>query len=94
VPALRKVRCAVLAINGEKDLQVDPKQNLPPIEKALQEGGNPDFTVKELPGLNHLFQHCQTGAPSEYGKIDETFSPEALELIGNWIVDRTTKPGG
>jgi pimeloyl-ACP methyl ester carboxylesterase len=94
VPALRKVRCPVLAINGEKDLQVDPKQNLPAIEKALQDGGNADSTIKELPGLNHLFQHCQTGAPSEYGKIDETFSPEALEIVGNWIVARTTKPGG
>jgi fermentation-respiration switch protein FrsA (DUF1100 family) len=93
VPALRKVRCPVLAINGEKDLQVDPKQNLPSIEKALQEGGNADYTVKELAGLNHLFQHCQTGSPTEYGKIDETFSREVLELIGNWIVERTTKPG-
>jgi pimeloyl-ACP methyl ester carboxylesterase len=89
-PALRKLRCPVLAINGEKDLQVDPKQNLPPIEKALQEGGNPDSTVKELAGLNHLFQHCQTGSPAEYGKIEETFSPEALQLIGDWIVERTS----
>ncbi len=90
VPALSKVRCPVLAINGEKDLQVDPKQNLPPIEKALKEAGNADITIKEFPGLNHLFQHCQTGSPSEYGKIDETMSPEVLELIGNWIVERTT----
>jgi fermentation-respiration switch protein FrsA (DUF1100 family) len=89
VPALRKLRCQVLAINGEKDLQVDPKQNLPAIEKALREGGNADFMVQELPGLNHLFQHCQTGSPAEYGKIEETFSPAALELVGDWIVART-----
>jgi uncharacterized protein len=88
MPALAKVRCPVLAINGEKDLQVDPKQNLPPIERALRDGGNTDRTVKELPGLNHLFQHCSTGSPAEYGKIEETFSPEALELIGNWLVER------
>jgi uncharacterized protein len=84
-PALRKVRCPVLAINGEKDLQVDPKQNLPPIEAALKEGANSDYTLKELPGLNHLFQHCQTGSPSEYATIDETFAPEALELVAGWI---------
>lgn len=90
VPALRNVRCPVLAINGEKDLQVDPKQNLPPIEKALKEAGNANYTIKEFPGLNHLFQHCQTGSPSEYGKIEETMSPEVLELVGNWIVERTS----
>ena len=65
-PVLEKVKCPVLAINGEKDLQVDPKQNLPPIEAALKAGGNADFTLKELPGLNHLFQACKTGAISEY----------------------------
>ena len=87
--ALRKVHCPVLAICGEKDLQVDPKQNLPPIAAALEQAGNRDVTILELPGLNHLFQHCQTGSPVEYGKIDETFSPEALELIADWIVKRT-----
>src|SRR5262249_4567618 len=90
-PALRKVRCPVLALIGEKDLQVDPRQNLEPIEMALKEGGNRDYTAKELQGLNHLFQHCQTGSPAEYGKIDETFSPEALKLVGDWIVERTSK---
>ncbi len=89
-PALGKVHCPVLALIGEKDLQVPPKENLPEIEKALKTGGNKDFTVKELPGLNHLFQSCKTGAISEYGQIEETFAPSALELIGDWIVKRTT----
>jgi hypothetical protein len=88
VPVLKKVRCPVLAINGQMDLQVDPKQNLPPIEAALKSGGNSDFTVKELPGLNHLFQHSATGSPTEYGKIDETIAPEALELVADWIARR------
>ncbi|MGD9721842.1 MAG: alpha/beta hydrolase family protein [Pirellulales bacterium] len=87
-PALRKVRCPVLVLNGEKDLQVDPKQNLPPIAAALKESGNRDVTIRELPGLNHLFQHCRTGSPVEYGKIDETLAPEVLELVGDWIVAR------
>lgn len=84
--------CPALIINGEKDLQVDPRQNLPAIEAALKAAAHKDYTIQELSGLNHLFQTCQTGAPSEYGKIDETFSPAALELIGNWIVQRTSPP--
>ena len=82
------MKCPVLAINGEKDLQVPPKENLEAIDKALKDGGNKDVTIKELPGLNHLFQPCKSGLPSEYGKIETTFAPEALELIGDWIRKR------
>ena len=87
--ALRSVRCGVLVLNGEHDLQVDPEQNLPPIEAALKAGGNRDFTVRELAGLNHLFQHSKTGSPAEYRKIEETFALEALAIIGDWIAERT-----
>ena len=83
--ALGKVRCPVLAINGEKDLQVPPAENLKEIEKALREGGNKDITIKTLPGLNHLFQSSKTGSPSEYGSIEETMSPSALQVMGDWI---------
>jgi fermentation-respiration switch protein FrsA (DUF1100 family) len=83
---LRKVKCPVLAINGEKDLQVPPGQNLPPIRAALRQGGNRDFEVDELPGLNHLFQTAKTGALSEYAEIEETISPMALEKISAWIL--------
>lgn len=88
-PNLMKVKCPVLAINGEKDLQVPPEENLYAIEEALREGDNKDYTVKELPGLNHLFQTAETGSPSEYAKIEETISPAALEIIGNWILEYT-----
>jgi uncharacterized protein len=88
-PTLRKVRCPVLALNGEKDLQVPPKQNLPGIEAAVKAGGNSDVTVKELPSLNHLFQNSKTGSPSEYVNIEETFSPDALKIIGDWIAEKT-----
>jgi pimeloyl-ACP methyl ester carboxylesterase len=86
-PTLAKVRCPVLAINGAKDLQVIPSQNLPEIEKALKAGGNERVTIRELPGLNHLFQACETGSPAEYAKIEETINPAALEAIGDWIVE-------
>src|SRR5207245_11752391 len=69
VPTLQKTLCPVLALNGEKDLQVPPKQNLAKIEKALQDGGNKDFQTIELPGLNHLLQHAPSGLPNEYSAI-------------------------
>ena len=86
--ALRKVRCPVLALNGEKDLQVPPKLNLPAIRQALEEGGNKHFETAELPGLNHLFQTARTGAPSKYAEIEETMSPVALEKMAGWILNQ------
>jgi uncharacterized protein len=90
-PYLKKVSCPLLAIGGEKDLQVPVKENLPAIESALKNGKCKNYTVKELPGLNHLFQHCTSGSPSEYAAISETFSPEALKLIGDWILTVANK---
>ncbi|MEN6576206.1 MAG: alpha/beta fold hydrolase [Phycisphaerales bacterium] len=82
---LRKVKCPVLAINGELDTQVLAKENLSAIEQALRKAGNTRFTVKELPGLNHLFQTAKTGAGDEYAQIEETMSPLASETIASWI---------
>jgi fermentation-respiration switch protein FrsA (DUF1100 family) len=87
-PALEKVSCPVLAINGEKDLQVPPKENLEAIKAALEKGGNTNVTTMELPGLNHLFQEAETGAPSEYAEIEQTFSPKALEVVLGWIKEQ------
>ncbi|PHR46203.1 MAG: alpha/beta hydrolase [Fluviicola sp.] len=84
-PTLEKVKCPVLAINGEKDLQVPPKENLQAIEKALNKGGNNKVTTKELAKLNHLFQESETGSPDEYASIEQTFSPIALEVVLEWI---------
>jgi fermentation-respiration switch protein FrsA (DUF1100 family) len=84
--ALRKVACPVLAIDGSLDLQVPPAQNLPASRMALEEGGNKHFEIDELPGLNHLFQTAKTGAVSEYGEIEETISPLALDKMGSWIL--------
>jgi len=86
--ALRNVKCPILAINGEKDLQVPFKENLETIKKELKERGNKNYKVRELPNLNHLFQTTQTGAISEYSNIEETISPVALKLIGDWILEQ------
>ncbi|MCK9641174.1 MAG: alpha/beta fold hydrolase [Prolixibacteraceae bacterium] len=87
--ALEKVKCPVLAVNGDKDLQVPSKVNLPAIEKALKKGGNRQVTTIEFPGLNHLFQECKTGSPTEYAEIDQTFSPVALDAVTKWILLKT-----
>jgi pimeloyl-ACP methyl ester carboxylesterase len=80
------VRCPVLAINGEKDLQVLAELNLPAIREALEAGGNPHFEVCRMQGLNHLFQETQgPGLAAEYSQIEQTFSPEALQVIGDWL---------
>jgi len=86
LPALQKTVCPVLALNGEKDLQVPSKENLSKIQKALQDAGNQDFLTTELPGLNHLFQHSPTGLPAEYGGIEETMAPEALNAVSDWVL--------
>lgn len=88
-PALEKVKCPVLALNGEKDLQVPPKENLEAIKKALTKGGNKNVTIKEIPNLNHLFQECKSGSPEEYSKIEQTFSPIAMNEILQWIKVQT-----
>ncbi len=86
--ALRQVSVPVLAINGGLDLQVPPSQNLPEIAIALGEAGNTDITIREFPGLNHLFQTAGSGSPSEYALIEETMSPVVLETIRDWILER------
>jgi fermentation-respiration switch protein FrsA (DUF1100 family) len=84
--ALAKVSCPVLALNGSKDVQVSPSQNLPAIRKALEAGGNKHFEIAELLGLNHLFQTTKTGSPNEYAQIEETIAPVALDKIASWIL--------
>jgi pimeloyl-ACP methyl ester carboxylesterase len=88
-PNLMKVRCPVLAINGEKDVQVACYENLKAIEAALQEGGNQDVTTVAFPELNHLFQKCDSGALAEYGTIQETINPKVLTTISDWIVKKS-----
>lgn len=82
---LAKVKCAVLAINGEKDTQVDAKANLNKIKAVLTRNHNRHFEVVAIPGLNHLLQTAQTGDVSEYEKISETMSPTAMKIISDWI---------
>ncbi len=84
-PALTKLSCPVLALNGARDLQVEPEENIEAIRKALEAGGNTQLTTKIFPRLNHLFQECKTGSINEYGVIEQTLSPDVLQEISQWI---------
>ena len=86
-PALTKLKRPVLAFNSEKNPSIPPKQNLDAIEVALKAGGNENYTIKELPGLNQLFQTVHPGVPQS--EIEETISPVVLKLIGDWILEQT-----
>lgn len=88
---LRRLRIPVLALNGTLDLNVPPDINLPPIERALREAGNPASRVHELPGLNHLFQPAMTGHGREYVMIETTFDPSALDILVDWVVEQAAR---
>ncbi len=84
-PTLEKVKCPVLALEGTKDMQVVPNQNVHAMKAALARGGNHDSEVVLLPGLNYMFQTAKTGLGWEYARIQETISPVVLNKIGDWI---------
>jgi fermentation-respiration switch protein FrsA (DUF1100 family) len=90
MPSLQNTKCPVLALYGQKDLQVPPKPNLPLLQKALSDADNTQADIRQFADLNHLFQHSYAGSPAEYGAIEETFAPEALQTIGEWLQARTS----
>jgi pimeloyl-ACP methyl ester carboxylesterase len=85
VPALEKIKCPVLVLNGSKDIQVLPASNLNSMKEALKKAGNKKVEIKEIPQLNHLFQTCNTCTLQEYSLLTETFSPVALQIISEWL---------
>lgn len=84
-PYLRQLSCKVLALNGSRDIQVLPEENLAGIKKSLAAGKSKTFDVVELPGLNHLFQECKECTVKEYGQLEQTLAPALLNKIGGWL---------
>lgn len=87
---IRQMHCKVLALNGSKDIQVLPDQNLTAIDSALRKSYSKIFVTQKIDGLNHLFQHCKTCTVPEYGELEETFAPEVLEIMSDWL-DKNVK---
>lgn len=86
VPDIAKLSIPVLALNGGKDAQVEPKTNLAAWNEGLKKSASPKYETREIDGLNHLFQHCTNcGSVEEYKNLAETFDPATLQAIGNWL---------
>ena len=90
-PLLEQLKIPVLALIGDRDLQVDAEDSVPLLRSAYDKSGNKDFTVVEVEGVNHLFQKAQSGSPALYGAIEETMAPEVMNAIGRWLEQHTTE---
>ena len=89
-PVLEKLHCPVLAMSGDRDLQVDSTENVPLLRKASETSENKDFTVVEVAGVNHLFQTAPSGSPALYGAIEETMAPQVLTAVTSWVTRHTS----
>lgn len=78
------ITCDVLVLIGSRDIQVTSKENIRGYNDLLPNNGKLHI-VKELKGLNHLFQRCETCTINEYEQLEETFSTIALEEIRSFL---------
>ncbi len=85
-----KVKCPVIVLIGDKDIQVPYQQNMPRYKEVFEKSNNKNVTLLKMESLNHLFQTCKTGSVGEYARIQETFSPNALKLISDFILNQNT----
>jgi len=84
-PALARVACPMLALFGEKDVQVPPELNRPAMAAALSQNGNRVAEIKVIAGANHLFQSAKTGGVREYAQLPHAFTPEFLDTVTSWL---------
>lgn len=83
---ISKLKIPVLVLNGSKDIQVVPEENLAGWKESLTRAENTKYTIKQLSGLNHLFQTANKGTFAEYAELEETISPEVLQIMTDWIL--------
>ena len=88
IPRIHK---PVLALNGDKDIMVPAKENLESIKQLLDKGGNKQYKIVKLPGLNHMFQRCKECTREEIPDLEDVFSEEALQIMGNWLQENIQK---
>jgi fermentation-respiration switch protein FrsA (DUF1100 family) len=86
--SLSMVTQPVLALFGSRDTQVPPYPNASIVYEALSKSKSPSYRIKMFNGLNHLFQHSETGMVNEYQQISQTISPKVLEFINDWLTER------
>lgn len=81
---LRQVSAPVLVVNGEKDLQV-PSSEADGIRAALEEGKNPEVTVRVLVDLNHFLRHHPEEPSLMYRHLDEPVDSRVLDAVTTWL---------
>lgn len=84
-PVIEQLDCKVLALNGDRDIQVISRSNLEGIQQALEKSKSKEFEVREIQGVNHLFQECEKCTVQEYAEIEQTIKPEVLDIVANWL---------
>ena len=80
---LKQVHVPVLALVGSLDRIVPAGPYVDAMRPVLKT--IPGSEVRVLPGLNHVMQTARTGSPQEFGTIEETIAPLALETVDVWI---------
>jgi pimeloyl-ACP methyl ester carboxylesterase len=82
------VMCPVLVLYGGKDVQAPARENISAARELIDRSCKPGWTVREVPGMNHAFQHCETGMPDEYASIGHVMADEVVEEVAAWIMAR------
>lgn len=83
---LKEVDCPVLAITGEKDLQVPPEQ-----VKRVPEVVKGDAEWHIIPDMNHILrkydgQHTMLGLLKEYKtQLNQPIDSELLDIMSRWL---------
>lgn len=80
-----RVRTPLLALYGQKDLQVPGEENSAALQALLSKDAPVPQQVQIVRGVNHLFQECRKGTPDEYAAIEQTISPKVLEAVSGWL---------
>lgn len=84
---LKYLEIPVLAVFGEKDVQVLAAPNIKEIHSWKTENLAENFHIQTISKANHLFQESVTGMPQEYATLDKVFAPGFIRNVKNWLLE-------
>jgi len=76
--SVRNLGIPILAIYGEKDVQVPATENIRLLNFE-------SVSIIIIEDGNHLFQSADSGLPSEYSTLEKAFAPGFIEGIVGWL---------
>jgi hypothetical protein len=86
-PVLRELRIPVLALFGELDDNIVAEKNQKAWESALRAGGNRDYTLRILPGTDHMMLEAKVGNNAEMPTL-RRFAPAYFVTVQDWLARR------